>query len=166
MAGPGQPARLGLDPQTEHRTAPPALFEWQPGVSAMDFLAPPLVQANGYRLVCDGDRKWTLRGADHTEPGSISIRHGVNLIDAAEEASRDGDDWYDGAVFRYTWTDENGIEQTRDDIYTLPGATKIILRKINAVYPRPGPRPVRGPARQGQGPHPRRDRRRGLVRGL
>ncbi len=60
----------------------PELFEWRAGVSAIDFLA-PLVQANGFRLVCDEQRRWTLRGVNYIAPGSaVALRYGVNIIDA------------------------------------------------------------------------------------
>lgn len=123
--------------RTPVKERPPALFTWPPGVGGMSFVL-PLVQASGFRLVCDEQRKWTLRDAAWSVPGALAFRYGVNLIDVTEEASREGDDWFDGAVFRYTWPDANGIQQTRDDAYALPGATHIVLIELAAVYPGPG----------------------------
>lgn len=126
--------------RTALRDAPDrdALY-WSAGMSALDFLA-PLVQVLGLRLVCDETRAWSLRGAGYLAPGSITFRDGVNIITASEELSRDSEDWYQGAVFRYSWDDRDGIAQTRDDIYVMPGITnpKVILREINAPYPGPG----------------------------
>lgn len=121
-------------PRVERR---PELFEWRPGDGGVTFLG-PLVQATGMRLVCDGDRRWTLRDADWRAPGVSAIRWGVNLIAVGEEASRESEDWFDGAVFSYVWRTPDGIEHARDDAYAEPGATKIIRREIRAPYPGPG----------------------------
>lgn len=116
---------------------PPAALTWKAGVSGLQFLA-PLVQASGFRLVCNERREWTLRDAEYREPGAQTFREGVNITVASEQLSRSSEDWYDGIVFVYTWTDDDGIEQTMDDAYALPGATKIIRREIRAPFPGPG----------------------------
>jgi hypothetical protein len=116
---------------------PPEALTWPAGRSALAFLH-PLVQASGLRLVCNERREWTLREADYREPGAQAFREGVNIHDVDEKISRDDEDWFDGAVFRYRWTDEAGVEQTRIDAYALPGASKIIERELDAVYVGPG----------------------------
>ncbi|TFB15122.1 hypothetical protein E3V93_00140 [Microbacterium sp. 3H14] len=116
----------------------PESLRWPAGTSALAFLH-PLVQAAGFRLVCNESREWTLRDAGWREPGAQTYRYGVNIINGSEELTRDSDAWYDGAVFRYTWTDRDGIEQTRDDAFALtPTPSKVILREIRAPYPGPG----------------------------
>jgi len=114
----------------------PEAFVWPAGVSAIEFLR-PLVQAAGYRLVCDELRRWTLRAADHRADGGLTYRAGVNIHTASEVLSREDEDWCDGMVVRYRWV-AGGLARTRDDVFALPGATKIVLREIEAPYPGPG----------------------------
>lgn len=117
--------------------SPEALI-WQAGTSGLSFLA-PLVQAAGFRLVCNERREWTLRDEAYREDGGLSYRYGVNLIAADETLARSAEEWFDGAVFVYTWTDRDGIEQTRTDAYALTAdPTKVIRREIDAPYPGPG----------------------------
>lgn len=116
---------------------PPAALTMRAGVSGLAFLA-PLIQAAGFRLVCNERREWTLRSDTYREPGAQAFREAVNIIDAGEQLSRSSDEWFDGAVFAYTWTDDDGIEQMRIDAYALPGATKTIRREIRSPYPGPG----------------------------
>lgn len=126
--------------RTPTRDAPDrdALY-WRAGISALEFLA-PLVQVLGLRLVCDETREWTLRDETYRAAGAQTFRNAVNIAEASEELSRDSDDWFQGAVFRYTWTDRDGIDQSRDDTYVLAGVDqpKVILREISAPYPGPG----------------------------
>ncbi|MER6564620.1 hypothetical protein ABT300_44370, partial [Streptomyces sp. NPDC001027] len=96
----------------------PEALRWPAGTSALAFLH-PLVQAAGFRLVCNEAREWTLRDAAWREPGAQTYRYGVNIINGSEELTRDSEAWYDAAVFRYTWTDRDGITHTRDDTYAL-----------------------------------------------
>lgn len=116
---------------------PPAALTWRAGVSGLQFLA-PLVQASGFRLVCDERRRWTLRDASYRETGTQTYRERVNITQASEQLSRSAEDWFDGIVLAYTWTDDDGIEQTMYDTYALAGATKVIRREIRAPYPGPG----------------------------
>jgi hypothetical protein len=108
-------------------------------MSALEFVA-PLVQVHGLRLVCDEQRAWSLRDVNFRAEGSMTFRDGVNLVAADEDLSRDSEEWFQGAVFRYTWTDRDGIQQTRDDTYVLPGIAqpRVVLREIKAPYPGPG----------------------------
>lgn len=109
---------------------------WRAGTSALAFLG-PLLQANGARLVCDEQRRWTIREADWTAPGTQAYED--SLITFSEETTRDTDEWFDAAVFRYRWTDRNGLEQTRDDVYkSVPSPTKTIRRDIATPFPGPG----------------------------
>jgi len=112
-------------------------FTWKAGQSAMDFLR-PLVQAGGLRLVCDELRGWTLRSANYTTGGAITITQGENAIAGSESISRDDDAWFDAAVTRYRWTDRNGQQQERYDSYALRTAYRRV-RTFEKDTPYPGP---------------------------
>ena len=114
---------------------PDALI-WRAGTSAMGFLH-PLLRALGLRLVCDELRQWTLRAEDDTVPGvPLQLREGVNVVEADDLTNRD--DWFDGRVTRYRWTDAAGIQRERVDAFTLPGAQRITELVVEAPYPGPG----------------------------
>lgn len=116
----------------------PESLVWSAGVSAMEFIA-PLVQSVGLRLVCDEERKWTLRGEGYTAAGSLNVRFGVNLIAGGYRISRDSGLWFDAALRIYRWRDRDGIEHERVDSFALnepPGRTSVIT--IDAAYPGPG----------------------------
>lgn len=115
---------------------PDALI-WRAGTSALEFLR-PLVQASGLRLVCDEQRRWTLRSEAYLAPGSLDVRYGVNLIEGSDPIRRSNGLWREGQVTRYEWVDRDGIQRQREDGYALPGATKVDLVVINAPYPGPG----------------------------
>lgn len=117
---------------------PPDSLLWRAGKTALEFLQ-PLVQAQGLRLVCDEQRRWTLRNETYTAPGALSLREGVNITEATDTISRDGGYWFDARVTRYTWTDRNGIQQERVDAYALTTPyTRLSTLEVNAPYPGPG----------------------------
>ena len=116
----------------------PESLIWKAGQSALDILH-PLVQAAGFRLVCDEGRVWTLRSETFSAPGSIAIRSGANIIDADEMISRDAGIWFDARATVYEWTDRNGIQQTRTDAYALtPGYSRMTRLELSTPYPGPG----------------------------
>lgn len=117
----------------------PESLIWQAGVSAMDFLH-PLLLTTGLRLVCDEQRRWTLRSEAYRAAGAQTWRYGVNITDATENLSRDDESWFDAAVYVYVWTDADGIEQSRTDAFSLtPTPTKVLRRELrNTPYPGPG----------------------------
>lgn len=132
------------DPNASHSVRTPYVerdpesLVWRAGVTGMEFLR-PLLMSYGYRLVCDENRKWTLRDETYRASGAMSFRYGVNITTADENLSREDDSWFDGAVYVYTWTDKDGIEQTRLDSFALSGSpTKVIQRELNTPYPGPG----------------------------
>lgn len=131
-------AQASPSTRTPARAAPDreALF-WPAGMSALEFIL-PLVQVLGLRPVCDETRAWSLRSEAYRAAGAQAFRAGVNVITAREQLSRDEDDWFDGAVYRYSWTDRDGIQQTREDTFALPGASRVILREIDAPWPGAG----------------------------
>lgn len=113
-------------------------LRWQAGTSAMEFLQ-PLVQAAGYRLVCDEQRRWTLRGVDYQAAGVLSIREGVNLIDREDTIDRDAGTWFDARITRYHWTGPNGDPKTKEDAYTLNMPyTRLSVVDVDAPYPGAG----------------------------
>lgn len=116
----------------------PEAFVWYAGVSGMRFLE-PLLKASGLRLVCDEQRRWTLRDVDYRADGSQTYRYGVNIEAADESLSRESGDWFDAAVYEYVWTDDAGIEQRRVDAFTLNNPpTKVLRVEVQGAYPGPG----------------------------
>lgn len=121
-----------------HDAPVPEAFVWRAGTSAMDFLS-TLLKAAGLRLVCDERRRWTLREAGYRAEGNQTYRHGVNIETSDERLSREGDDWYDAAVYVYIWTDDAGIEQRRVDSFSaVPSPTKVRYVEVRTPYPGPG----------------------------
>lgn len=110
---------------------------WRAGVSALDFLA-PIVQAAGFRLVCDERRRWTLRGEGFLAPGTLNLREGVNVIDGSDRVDRGDGGWFDARVTRYQWRDRNGNQQERIDAHVQPGYTRLTTVEVQAPYPGPG----------------------------
>lgn len=118
--------------------ADPEALIWAAGESALEFLR-PLVQAAGFRLVCDEQRNWTLRDAEYAKPGTISIREGVNLIDGSDVIDLDRGTWFDARVTVYEWEDRDGIRQRKVDSFSLNDPPILVnLVTIEAPYPGPG----------------------------
>ncbi|WKT89803.1 hypothetical protein QYR02_02495 [Microbacterium maritypicum] len=115
----------------------PELLAWRAGRSAIDFLH-PLVQVHGLRLVCDEQRRWTLRDENYTAPDSLAIRYAVNLIDGNDKISRDDDTWCDAAIIRYRWRDYQGVQQERLDTFAEPGATRAVEIVKDTPWPGAG----------------------------
>lgn len=115
----------------------PEVLLWTAGRDALAFLS-PIVQSFGRRLVCDEQRQWTLRDETYTASGGVSIRHGVNLIDASDKVSREDETWFDAAIVVWRWTDRDRVQQTAIDSYALPGATRARRFEFNRPYPGPG----------------------------
>lgn len=136
-------------PLTDEAT--PDSLTWKAGQSALDFLV-PILQRFGLRPVCDGTRTWTLRNADFTADGSVTIRHGVNLIDGSDAIKLDEGLWFDAQVTRYAWTDASGIPQKRTDSYSLTGTPRRVNTvDVAAAYPGPGRSKYAVQRAQGQG---------------
>lgn len=134
-----QASRPSVVTRIPTRTAPDreALF-WRAGLTGMELLA-PLLQVLGLRLVCDEQRRWSLRDVTHRDPGGLAFRYGVNIITASEELARDSGEWFDAAIFRYKWVDLDGIPHEQDDTYQLgPVVTQAIFREIDAPWPGAG----------------------------
>src|SRR5690606_27067300 len=86
---------------------------WDPGTAVWDFVA-PLVEAAGLRLWCDGARRWPLdrpleAGRSATVATDANLPEDNHVLDAEE-------DFADGVVIRYTWTDSNGDTHTAWDV--------------------------------------------------
>ncbi|WP_096359439.1 hypothetical protein [Microbacterium sp. TPU 3598] len=117
----------------------PDMLRWQAGRSALDFLR-PIVQAYGYRLVCDEHRKWTLRDENYNPGGALNLRQGVNLRDVEDTLTRDSDTWFDAAVTIYTWKDSDGVEHTEVDSFAAvdPPTQVRVFERPGVPYPGPG----------------------------
>ena len=116
----------------------PEALTWKAGQTALEFLM-PLLQSRGLRLVCDEQRRWTLRDETFTASGSLNLREGVNLVEADDTISRDSGIWFDARVTKYTWTDRYGNQQERTDSYALNDPyTRLETLEISAAYPGPG----------------------------
>lgn len=116
----------------------PESLTWRAGVSGMAFLE-PLLKAAGLRLVCDEQRRWTLRDVDWRADGNQTYRYGANIETAEETLSRDDDAWFDAAVYEYVWTDRDGIEQRRVDAFALADDPTKVFRVEVRDTPYPGP---------------------------
>lgn len=114
----------------------PESLVWKAGISAMEYLR-PIVQAAGMRLVCDEQRKFTLRDATYTAAGTPSIAYAVNLLSGLETVDRDDDIWCDACVVRYIWDTEDGRTLERVDRYPTSG-TPSRVRYIERDSPWPG----------------------------
>lgn len=126
----------------------PESLTWRAGISGMEFLRAHLLAA-GLRLVCDEQRRWTLRDADYRASGLLTYRDGINIREADEELSLD--DWIDAAVYEYTWTDAAGIAQRRLDAYALTTPPRKVLRVELRDTPYPGPGRARNVVERAQG---------------
>lgn len=116
----------------------PESLTWRAGDTGIEFLQ-PLVQAAGFRLVCDETRTWTLRDESYLAPGSLNIKYGVNLIEGSDAIRRDDGVWFDARVTRYRWTDRDGIQREAVDAFTLiDPPTRVDRIEVNAPYPGPG----------------------------
>lgn len=141
------------DTSTSTRTpiverAPESLI-WDAGRNALEFLH-PLVQAAGFRLVCDEQRRWTLRAEDYAAPGNVVVRVGVNAIEADEQISRDSGIWFDARVTRYRWKDAKGVEHERIDSFAL-NTPHSRLTRVDVAAPYPGPGRSEYAVRRAQG---------------
>lgn len=113
------------------------LLVWPAGMSALEFLM-PIVQAFGLRLVCDEHRVWTLRDENYRAPGGISVRYGINMVDGEDTLDRDGG-WFDAAVVRHRWRDQDNNEQERTESFALHTPyTRCVLFERSTPYPGPG----------------------------
>lgn len=120
-----------------HDAPTPEALVWDAGQNGMDFLA-PLVQASGLRLVCDELRAWTLRDADWTASGSLTVVYGVNMTHGEDTIDRDDETWFDAAVTEYIWTDIYGIEQRVIDSYSEIGYSRARRFEKRTAFPGPG----------------------------
>jgi hypothetical protein len=116
---------------------PPEALIMAPGQSALEFLA-SVLQPAGLRPVCDENRVWSLRDETYSAAGSLSVRHGVNLVDGSDKVSREDETWFDAAITRYAWTDRDGQRQTAEDVYAPAGYTKMQTFERSTPYPGPG----------------------------
>jgi hypothetical protein len=121
----------------DYTSADPDLFNWKPGVTAWDFLA-PLCSTAGLRLFCDENRVWRLISpAEYEVPGLVSLAP-WNTIDGTDDITRDDPNVYcTGVVVRYRWRDSAGDQQ---EAYDSAGDTTgpVLLWDYERPYPGPG----------------------------
>ncbi|NYE20509.1 hypothetical protein [Microbacterium immunditiarum] len=114
----------------------PEALVWRAGDSALDFLH-PLVQAAGLRLVCDGERRWTLRGENYSAPGTLSVREGVNMIEGEDVIDLDRGLWCDAQATIYR--DPARVLPDQVDYYELNSPPTVVNRVVvDAAYVGPG----------------------------
>lgn len=130
-----------LEPGLEFTVSVEAAEEakiWKAGDSAEEFLR-PIVQASGLRLVCDEQRRWTLRDEEYAAPGMLNVRHGINLMDGEDSIDRESGIWFDAAIARYRWRDIAGDQQEAVDSYAESSSyTRAQLFDFDTPYPGPG----------------------------
>lgn len=114
----------------------PEALTWHAGDSALDFLH-PLVQAAGFRLVCDEQRRWTLRDETYTAPGSLTVREGVNMIDGEDVIDIDRGLWFDAQATIYR--DPKRLLPDQVDYYELNSPPTVVNRvEVDTAYVGPG----------------------------
>lgn len=111
---------------------------WEPGESLWAFLQ-PLASAAGLLLYSDNNRTWWLVDPTAGQPGTVTLSGGSTIVGAVSTIDREGDEWADGVVVIYTWTDALGLTQTRYDIAGVPKPTKVVtIEYPRTRYPGPG----------------------------
>jgi len=135
-------ARIGATLQSgrgdyDFSAADPESLLWEPGTSAWDYLE-PLLRAAALRLFCDDRRRWHLVDDSYVIDDLLEVIAGVNITDATDTLSRDTEDWYDAALFRYSWTDAAGESHVVYDYAERPGATRTRTFEVERPYPGAG----------------------------
>lgn len=105
----------------------PDICEWEPGLSAWDFLT-PLLQAAGMRLFCDENREWHLVDASNYEvPGQVQLSYASRTTNATDRINMTDDaaGYADAVVIRYRWTDGSGAQQ---EAFDAAGVGRRVLR--------------------------------------
>lgn len=116
---------------------PPEALIWRAGDSAIDFLH-PLVQANGFRLVCDEARAWTLRDEQYNAGLDVlSIRDGVNLLNGEDVIDLDAGLWFDAQATIYQNPDRT-VPDVVDYYEMTTPPVRVNRVVVNAAYPGPG----------------------------
>lgn len=115
----------------------PELFEWRPGVTAWDFLA-PLLAASGLRLFCDEKRRWFLvNPATYEVSGRLSVRPGTTVTGEDSIDADTGAGGFSGVVVNYNWRDPaTGENMTAVDAAGAAGRIKVL--DFDTPYPGPG----------------------------
>lgn len=128
----------------------PAVFTWQPGVSAWDFLL-TLTAVENLILWCDENRDWFLATPENrTISGVVSISS-FNVRSGTDELSRDNAEAFStGIALRYTWTDDDGIQRTAVDTAGTPEKV-YSLTFSDTPFPGPGVAAAMLARRQGTG---------------
>lgn len=126
-----------LQAGTEDGTVQIDATEWEPGVTAWEYLA-PLVQSVGLRLWCDELRRWRLTVPLYDRAVQLLSLTGADLLDADDTTSRDRGSWYDAVVIRYEWRDTVGDARVAYDTASADGWSRVYTRTVRRPYPGPG----------------------------
>lgn len=110
---------------------------WQPGVSGWDYLS-PLTASAGLRLWCDEARVWHLEPPETViTPGQASLSADASVTAAVDSISLDDDEWADGVVVVYSWTDASNVR--REVIDAAGDITSSRVLRVQHERPFPGP---------------------------
>jgi hypothetical protein len=110
---------------------------WLPGQSAWDYLT-PLLQEAGLKLYCDEQRLWHLIDDTFTQPGLAELWSIETIKGLDDIIDRDGQDWFDAVVIKYTWTTAAGAALSTYDIASVDGFSKVRRLEYETSYPGPG----------------------------
>lgn len=111
---------------------------WEPGESLWDFLM-PLTTAAGLLLYADEDRTWWLVSPTLTAPGTVTLSGSSTVVGAVSTVDRESNEWADGVLVIYQWTDDAGATFTRYDSAGVPRPTKVeTITYPRTRYPGPG----------------------------
>lgn len=122
---------------TADGTIDPAASIWSPGVDGWSYVT-PLVQAANLRLWADEQGLFHLTDSGYVPDGVLVLSATGTITDAEDSIDRDGDDWYDAVVVSYQWTDDLGVQQTKYDVASVPGFSKVKTLSFDRPYPGPG----------------------------
>ncbi len=108
---------------------------WATGESGDSFLA-PLLELGNLRLWCDEQRRWRLDDRDMTLEAVTVLNEFTAALDTIDRGS---DNWYDGIVIEYWWTNPTtGTTTIRRDIAGRAGASRVLTLRHERPFPGAG----------------------------
>lgn len=111
------------------------LLYQDPGVKDWDFLR-PILQASGLRLFCDEQRVWRLvNPTTYLPAGTLTLSDPKR---GSDRISRESGDWVNAVVVKYTWIDDDGLQQVAYDAAYSGLGDVLLLVENNSRYPGPG----------------------------
>jgi hypothetical protein len=114
----------------------PEMFEWTPGVSAWEFLA-PITTSAGLKLFCDENRVWRLVDPAAYSVSGLLTMSAFNTYEGTDTIDRaNADSFCTGVVVKYRWIDNTGVQREATDSAGVPG--KVLVWEFDRPYPGPG----------------------------